>query len=134
MSRNKSETALDDTFLDPKFLVDIEVLRENSSIDDYIMNSPQSSITVTNILKPSKSSRITFPPPNSSTFPSVNSQLSSPPSPPPLNSCTTNTVVNPPRVMVAEYAPLVLPQVLNDMPADYQSKIPIFDATQRITA
>ena len=36
--------------------------------------------------------------------------------------------------MAARYAPLVLPQVLNDMPADYQSKIPIFDATQSITA
>ena len=34
--------------------------------------------------------------------------------------------------MAARYAPLVLPQNLNDMPADYQSKIPIFDATQSI--
>jgi len=29
--------------------------------------------------------------------------------------------------MVARFAPLVLPQVLDDMPADYQSKIPFFD-------
>ena len=36
--------------------------------------------------------------------------------------------------MAARYAPMVLPQVLNDMPADYQSKIPIFDATQSITS
>ena len=36
--------------------------------------------------------------------------------------------------MAAWYAPLVLPQVLNDMPADYQSKNAIFDATQGITA
>ena len=98
------------------------------------MNSPQSSITVTNVPEPSESSGTTFPPPNSSTFPSVNSQLSSPPSTPPLNPCIKNTVVNPPRVMANWYAPLVLPQALNDMPADYQSKIPIFDATQRITA
>ena len=36
--------------------------------------------------------------------------------------------------MAAHYAPLVLPQVLNDMPTDYQSIIPIFDATQITTA
>ena len=35
--------------------------------------------------------------------------------------------------MATRYAPLVLPQVLNDMPANYQRKIPIFDATQSIT-
>ena len=35
--------------------------------------------------------------------------------------------------MAAWYAPLVLPQNLNDMPTDYQSKIPVFDATQSIT-
>ena len=36
--------------------------------------------------------------------------------------------------MATRYAPLVLPQVLNDMLADYQRKIPIFDATQSIIA
>lgn len=36
---------------------------------------------------------------------------------------------NPPRVMVSRFAPLVLPQVLDDMPADYQSKLPFFDGT-----
>ena len=36
--------------------------------------------------------------------------------------------------MAARYAPLVLPQVLNDMPVDYQRKIAIFDATQGIIA
>ena len=35
--------------------------------------------------------------------------------------------------MVARYAPLFLPQNLDAMPADYQSKIPLFDATQGIT-
>jgi len=35
--------------------------------------------------------------------------------------------------MVARYAPLVLPQNLGAMPADYQTKIPFFDATQTIT-
>ena len=51
--RNKSETAPEDTVLDPEFLVDIEVQRANSSIDNYILNSPQ-SITATYIPKPSE--------------------------------------------------------------------------------
>ena len=33
---------------------------------------------------------------------------------------------NPPRVMVARFAPLILLQVVDDMPTDYQSKIPFF--------
>ena len=35
---------------------------------------------------------------------------------------------HPPRVMAARFSPLVLPQVLDDMHADYQSKI-LFDGT-----
>jgi len=35
----------------------------------------------------------------------------------------------PPRTMAARFAPLVLPANLHDMPADYQSKIPMFDGT-----
>jgi len=69
--RSKSETALDDTVLDAQLLVDLEVQRENISIDDYILNSPQTSITVTNILEPSKLSETTFPALNSSAFPPV---------------------------------------------------------------
>jgi len=42
-------------------------------------------------------------------------------------------VSNPPRAMAARYAPLILPQNLDAMPANYQSKIPLFDATQGIT-
>ena len=38
--RNKSETALDDTFLGPEFISDIETQRANTSVDDYILNSP----------------------------------------------------------------------------------------------
>lgn len=126
----KSENALENTVLDPEFLVDIEFQRENYSIDDYILNSPQ-SITVTYIPEPSESSRAAFPP-NSSASPSVKSRLSSPPTTPPSNP--ENPLVNPPKVMATRYAPLVLPQVLNDMSTDYQSKITIFDATQGITA
>ena len=36
---SKTETVLDDTVLDPEFLVDIEFQRANTSIDDYIMIS-----------------------------------------------------------------------------------------------
>ena len=37
--------------------------------------------------------------------------------------------------MAARFAPLVLPQNLDDMPADYQRKIPLFDGTpQSVTA
>ena len=130
--RSKSETALEDMVLDPELLVDIEVQRANFSIDDYILNSPQ-SITATYIPEPSESSGVAFHPPDPSAFPSINFQFSSPPSTPTSNSSITNAVVNPPRNMAAQYAPLVLPQVLNDMPICYQSKISIFDATQGIT-
>ena len=37
---------------------------------------------------------------------------------------------NPLRVMAAHFSPLVLPQVLDDMPSDYQRKISFFDGTQ----
>lgn len=37
--------------------------------------------------------------------------------------------LNPPKAMVARFAPLVLPQVLDNMHSDYQSKIPFFDGT-----
>ncbi len=41
----------------------------------------------------------------------------------------TPSRTNPPRVMADRFAPLVLPQILDDMPVDYQSKIPFFDGT-----
>lgn len=43
----------------------------------------------------------------------------------------TTPRLNPPRAMAARFAPLALPQQLHDMPADYQSKIPIFDGTHQ---
>jgi len=64
------------------------------------------------------------------------SKIASPPHTPPHTphtsvapTCPTSPRPNPPRVMAAHFAPLVLPQVLDDMPADYQSKIPLFDGT-----
>jgi len=71
--------------------------------------------------------------------------ISSPPSTPHTPITSTAVVVinppssprpvsNPPRIMAARCAPLVLPQNLDAMPTDCQSKIPLFDATQGITA
>ncbi|WP_208081158.1 hypothetical protein, partial [Bacteroides uniformis] len=73
---------LDDTVLDPDFLVDLKVQKEKISIDEYILNSPQMSNTVTNIPEPSELLETKFPTLNSSTFPlvsEVNSQFSTPP-------------------------------------------------------
>jgi len=39
------------------------------------------------------------------------------------------TKPNLPKAMAARFSPLALPQNLHDMPADYQSKIPMFDGT-----
>ncbi len=36
---------------------------------------------------------------------------------------------NPPKMVAACFVPLVLSQVLDDMPADYQRKIPFFDGS-----
>ena len=43
-------------------------------------------------------------------------------------------LVNPPPIMAAWYAPLVLPIPLVNLPQDYQSKIPLYDASNTITA
>lgn len=54
------------------------------------------------------------------------------PSPNPLQTVHTPPAPprpNPPRMMATHFSPLVLPQVLDDMPNDYQSKIPFFDGT-----
>ena len=71
--------------------------------------------------------------------------ISSPPSTPHTTIASTvivftnpptspRPISNPPRAMATRYAPLVLPQNLDNMPADYQSKIPLFDASQGVTA
>jgi len=43
--RTKSESELEDTILDPEFTAELEVQRANLSIDQYLLNSPQSSLT-----------------------------------------------------------------------------------------
>jgi len=47
--RTRFESALHDIVLDPEFIVDLEVQTENQSIDEYILNSPQSSLTTAKI-------------------------------------------------------------------------------------
>ena len=151
--RTKSESALNDTVLDPKFTIELEVQRANLSIDQHLLNSPQSSLTTAKIPELSEAVSTTH---SSPLFPS-NFEVHSPPplipslpykpiiphqSPiTPSSPSTTASnpsspihALNPPRVMATWYAPLVLPQNLGAMPVDYQTKIPFFDATQTITA
>jgi len=48
--------------------------------------------------------------------------ISATPTPP----TSLTPIANPPRAMAAHFAPLVLPQNLDDVPTDYQRKIPFF--------
>ena len=77
-------------------------------------------------------------PPSTPSTSKIASPLHTPPHTPHTSAAPTPPTSprpNPPRAMVARFAPLALPQVLNDMPADYHSKIPLFDGTpQGITA
>lgn len=50
----------------------------------------------------------------------------------PTHPTSQRPVLNPPQAMAARYAPLVLPQNLDAMLADYQSKIPLFGASQGV--
>lgn len=160
----KSESMIGDTVLNQEFVEDLEIERVNRSIDDYILNSLQSSIVATNILELLESASTTL---GSSTAlssfevhsqpkfiptlpvqPSISDQgsiTSTPPSTPqsPITSTalvfinhpiSPRPVSNPPRVMATRYAPLVLPKNLDVTPADFQSKIPLFHATQGIIA
>ena len=78
--------------------------------------SAQQSIagTSTSVLHTSTVQTTTFQP----TFPLVNPPLVNPP---------------PPPIMATWYAPLVLPLPLVNLPHDYQSKIPLYDASNAIT-
>lgn len=80
-------------------------------------------------------------PPSTPSTPQA-SKISSPPSPPhtphtpvvPTPSKSPRPIENPPREMATRFAPLVLPQNLDDMLTDYQRKIPLFDGTpHRVT-
>lgn len=45
--RTKSENAIDETVLDPDFITNLEIQQANKSIDEYILESPKSSINTT---------------------------------------------------------------------------------------
>lgn len=47
--KSKSESEIYDTILDPDFIADLEVQKANQSIDEYILNSPQSSLSTAKI-------------------------------------------------------------------------------------
>ena len=73
-----------------------------------------------------------------STYDQQSAVVSPPSTPHTPHTSTTPTppisprqIVNPPRAMAARFAPLVLPQNLDAMLADYQSKIPLFDGTHQ---
>jgi len=46
----------------------------------------------------------------------------------------TQVIVQPPPIMVARYAPLVLVSPLHAMPQDYQTRLPQFDSTGPLNA
>ena len=151
----KSKSAIGSTVINPKFIKYLKIEQANRSIDSYILNI-QNSIVATNIpefiesasetLGPSKvtsGSQVHTEPsfiPTIPVQPSTSDQQSavvSPPFPPhtphtstaPTPPVSPRQIINPPRSMAARFAHLVLPQNLDPMPADYQSKIPLFDGT-----
>ena len=127
--RTRSESALDNIVLDPEFIIDLEVQKANQSIDEYILNSPQSSLTTANIPELSKPASTTL---SSPLFPSTSEVHYSPPFIPSLpyqptithqspitpsspsttvSSLSTPTPLLSParlRAMANRYAPLVL--------------------------
>lgn len=135
--KTRSESALDDIVLDPKFVVDLEVQKENQSIDEYILNSPLSSLTIAKIPEPFELVSTTL---SSPLFPSTSEIHSSPPfirSLPyqpinthksPITPSFPSTIVSSPstptpllslaqlRAMENRYAPLALPAPLGAMP------------------
>ena len=163
--KTKSESALDSLVPNPDFAAALEVERNNKLIENFILRHLQRDIQFSSLadfleaasanigstITASTSNEHTEPPfisifplqpiithpestanfPSSShvIFPPHTTHTSATPTPP------TTPKPNPPRAMAARFAPLALPQVLNDMPANYQSKIPLFDGTpQNITA
>lgn len=153
--RTTSDSEFLDIVVDLKFTKELEIERTKLISNRNLQNSPQSSLTIDRIPELSNSASTYFA---SSSFPYISeNHMSSPfipllPQQPIITpqtpitsitsialvvispSVTSTSISNPPQVMVARYAPLVLPQNLDDMPIDYQSKIPLFCATESITA
>ena len=81
-----------------------------------------------------KKSVVVSPPSTPSTpkIAKIASPLNTPPHTPHTSALPTpptspRLIANPPREMAAHFSPLVLPQNLDDMPTNYQRKIPLFD-------
>lgn len=151
----KSESAIGSTIINLEFIKYLEVEQANISINSYILNI-QNSIVATNIPEFIESASETLGPsaitsdsqvhaepsfiltiPVQPSIPDQQSAVVPPPSPPhtphtpttPSPPVSPRQIINPPRAMAARFTPLVLPQNLDRMPADYQSKIPLFDGT-----
>lgn len=143
--RTKSESALDDLVLDPKFIKELEVRRENQSVNQYLIHSPQLSLTTIKIPELSETTSTSFISP---LFPhnfEVHSSSPLIPSLPhqpitthqiPINPITPNLVLNPIqlRAMALKYSPLVMPTPQGVLPSNYESKIVLFDSIGCYTA
>jgi len=152
----KSESELEDTVLDLEFTSKLEIQRANLSIDQYLLNSPQSSLTTDRIpeLFEIASTSISSPSfPHTSEVHSSSLFITSLPQQPitthqiPTTPVTTNPPVVPnPLVtttpilnlvqlkdMALIYASLVMPAPQGVLPGDYQSKIVLFDGTRSYT-
>ena len=80
-----------------------------------------------------RSSQQSIPCPSTSAHPTSTIQITPlQPTVPVVNPLLVNPP--PPPIMAAWYAPLVLPAPLVNLPQDYESKIPLYDARNATTA
>ena len=154
--KTKSESALDSLVLNPDFAVSLELEKHNKVVENFILRHLQTDIQATNLadfletvsasIEPITTAHEHTNPPFVSISPistnpettvgsSSTSHITSPPPTPhtPYTLATPTPSTPPgstlPKAMAARFSPLALPQNLHDMPADYQSKIPMFDGT-----
>jgi len=107
-----------------------------TDLESFVSVSPIITYPESTVSSPSTSHTPLTPPTPSTpqtTLPIVTAPvIILPPSPPHTHPTPPHP---PPKAMAARFSPLALPQNLHDMPADYQSKIPMFDGTpQSISA
>jgi len=150
--KTKSESALDSLVPDPDFAASLDIERHNKLVENFILRTLQTDIHATNPadfvenISVHIGSTITAQEQTNPPFVSISpivtypettvgspSTITSPPHTPhtPHTTVTPTPPIPPrpnlPKAMAARFAPLALPQNLHDMPADYQSKIPMFD-------
>ena len=149
--KTKSESALDSLVPGPDFAASLDIERHNKLVENFILRTLQTDIHATNLVDFVETisvhigSTITAHEQTNPPFVSISpivtypestvgspSTITSPPHTP--HTTATPTPPTPPRpnlpkAMAARFSPLALPQNLHDMPADYQSKIPMFDGT-----